>query len=295
MFAQSRLSALLVRRSANSVLAVLVVLIGITLTALAARARWGTSAPTGVSGNVVVQPTPASSGYVQRARLLPQLRYALNELGDRMEKPGKERLVLTGSLRRQTNASAIPFRLFLELPGRMRLEEQGGQPRVTGFNGNTGWVVGAESKEADQIIETLVFDSAEHFFQSQVQGFATRALGSHFRLDSSRNPNSTGPFYDIYQVGDRIGIGGAVRVQPKLFLINSNTLLLERVRYQTDRDGKRTKVEVLLGDWRKSNEQNVQTSITRLENGVAALTMTVNSVVVSPKQADGIFEPPQTR
>ncbi len=96
----------------------------------------------------------------------------------------------------------------------MRLEEQGSQPRVIGFDGSNGWVLCAVLSNADrEVIETLLFDSADHFFLAQTQGFATRALGPRLRLDDGRTPNYTGPFYDIYQVGDRIGIGPAVQAQ----------------------------------------------------------------------------------
>jgi hypothetical protein len=280
-------------RRAKPVLAALTVVIVITLVALAARAwRVKTGAPAN-RDSVALQPTPSVSSYVRRARLGPRLGEALRLLGDRLEKPGKERLTLVGTLRRQNNQQAIPFRLFLELPRRMRLEEQGAQARVIGFDGREGWALGAALSAAErETIETLVFDSVEGFFLGQMQGFATRDLGTRFRLDDGRTPNYRGPFYDIYQVSDRIGSGAARRVQHKLFYFNSDTLNLERVRYQIERNSRTVKVEVQLGGWQRANGQRLQSSITRLEDGAPVLTLAIASAVLSQRQNDGIFNRP---
>src|SRR5262249_28920396 len=197
MFARFDTSALSRRRPAKFVLALLVAVIVITLMTFTARAWRDKKGSVAKQGAVAAQPTPPPlnvDSYVRRARLWPQLRETLNALGDRLEKPGKERLILVGTLRRQNNSQAIPFRLFLEPPRRMRLEEQGARPRVSGFDGGEGWALGAALSDADQeIIETLVFDSADQFFLAQTQGFATRALGRRFRLDDGGTPNYTGP------------------------------------------------------------------------------------------------------
>lgn len=261
--------------------------------AFTARARWeGASQPI-KQDLAVAQPTPNLNGYVLRAALRYSLRNVLGVLGDRLEKPGKERLTMLGTLRRQSNPQAIPFRLFLEWPRRIRLEEQGAQPRVYGSDGNDKWALGSPLSAADQeIIETLTFDSAEGFFQGQMQGFATRALSIRARLDNGTTPNYTGPFYDIYQVSDRIGGGTALRIQPKLFLFNSNTLLLERVRYQIERASNLTPVEVQISGWQNLNGQQVPTSISRLERGVSVLTLTVTSAAFGQRQNDGIFNRP---
>ena len=211
-----------------------------------------------------------------------------------MEKPGKERLTLNGTLRRQSNPQAVPFRLITELPNRMRLEEQvGGQGRVIGFDGNIGWALGSAFSGSDQeMIETLVFDSVDHFFLGQAQGSATRFLGPRFRADDGTTVNYRGPFYDIYQVNDRIIIGPAAREQSKLFHLNSDTLLLERTQYRISRAGTPVNIEVHIGDWRKVNNQQIPGTITRSENDALALTLNIASATVGPRVADGIFNKP---
>src|SRR5262245_26642004 len=247
MSARFDLSALLRRRSAKFILASLSAIAVVALVAFTARAWRTKMSATAKRDNAAAQPTPTpnTNSYIRRGLLQPRLQLALNALGDRLEKPDKERLTLVGTLTRQNNSQAVPVRLFLELPRRMRLEEQGAQQRVVGFDGSKGWASGAALSSADQdTIETLVFDSVDNFFLGQMQGVATRTLGSRFRLDDGRTANYTGPFYNIYQVTDRIKIGAANREQPKLFYFNSDTKLIERVYYQVRRDGSTANVEI---------------------------------------------------
>jgi hypothetical protein len=273
--------------------ALVVVMLAAGAFALTGRARWAVVSQPLKQDLAVAQPTPNLNGYVLRAALRHSLGNALGVLGDRLEKPGKERLTMLGTLRRQGSTQAVPCRLFLEWPRRVRLEEQGAQPRVYGSDGNDKWALGSPLSVADQeVIETLAFDSAEGFFQGQVQGFATRALSTRARADNGTTPNYTGPFYDIYQVSDRIGSGLALRMQPKLFLFNSNTLLLERVRYQIERASNPTPVEVQISGWQSLNGQQVPTSISRLEGGASVLTLTITSAAFGQRQNDGIFNRP---
>src|SRR5215475_8255003 len=62
-------------------------------------------------------PPPRNNGnYIAPSRLWTPLRGVLNALGDRLEKPGKERLMIIGSLTRRNAESSTPFRLTTELP-----------------------------------------------------------------------------------------------------------------------------------------------------------------------------------
>jgi hypothetical protein len=270
-------------------------LLVVTAFSLSASAWWSRKAAISQQDITAAQPTPTPnlSGYIQRGFLRSRLRDAARVLGDRLEKPGKERLTLVGTLRRPGNPGAVPFRLFQEFPRRMRLEEQGSQPRVTGFDGSKGWVLGATPGAADlEVIETLVFDSTDHFFLGQKQGFATRALGTRFRLDDGATPRYAGPFYDLYQVIDRVTIETASRTQSKLFYVNSDTQLFERVRYRLDRGGRGVGVEIRLSNWRKINDQQLPGSIERLENDQPVLTLNIATAIVGPRQNDGIFNAP---
>jgi hypothetical protein len=209
-------------------------------------------------------------------------------LGDRLEKPGKERLIFTGTLRRASKRNEDrPTRLILEFPDRLRLEEQDG---VTVYNnGDFTFSNGVLKKNEQDEVESLIFDFVDHFLAAQMQGAATRFLGSRFRMDNGKNPQYAGPFYDLYQVTDRTAIKKTVREQRKLYYFNSNNLLLERVRYQIERDGKPIKVESLIGDWRKVDGQQIPGAITRTEDGAPALSFSITSATITKKLNDGIF------
>jgi hypothetical protein len=129
---------------------------------------------------------------------------------------------------------------------------QAGETRSRAFerDGN------AYSQEAEQdLMETLVYGSAEHFFDTQMGGMATRFLGSRFRLDDGSSADYSGPYYDVYKVADQIKTSPDEREQLKLYYFNSETLLLERVTYEINRNGSTVKVEERLGDWTKEQGQ----------------------------------------
>src|SRR5262249_49402760 len=158
-----------------------------------------------------------SSGrnYLHRSRLSAEMRAAINVFGDRLEKPGKERLTLTGTLSHGDGSQSLPIRLVTEFPRRMRLEVQhGNQTHVIGFDGRNGWKKGSALTKQDQdIIESLIYDSADHFFIGQADGLALQPLGKRFRDDDGSNPNYSGPFYDIYQLSDKVVVGTSGRIQ----------------------------------------------------------------------------------
>jgi hypothetical protein len=295
MFARFDLSALSRRRSAKFVLAFFLAAVAITLVSFTARA-WRDKKGFAAKQDVAAAQPPAminANSYIRRGLLQSRLHNALSALGDRLEKPGRERLTVVGTLRRQDNSQAAPFHLLFEWPRRMRLAEQSRQGRVIGFDGSNGWNNGAPVNSVDQeMIETLVFDSADNFFLGQIQGVPTRMLGSRFRLDDGTTANYAGPFYDIYQATDYINIGATNRKQSKLFYFNSDTKLLERVNYQVKGESTITDVEIRLGGWRKGDGLTFPGSIERLENNQSVFTLTINSAIAGPRLADGVFNLP---
>ena len=115
--------------------------------------------------------------YVNRRLLTPRLAAHLNALGDRLEKSGKERLTVTGVLHVSADSQARPIAVTLEFPDRFRIVIQNGPlSRVI-----TSDRVEQRAADEPELIETLAYDSAEHFFSAQMQGNATRFLGARFR------------------------------------------------------------------------------------------------------------------
>jgi hypothetical protein len=231
--------------------------------------------------------------YVQRGSLLPGLRDALKAAGDRMEKPGKERLVMAGTLTRGSESQASPVSLVLESPDRLRVEEQtGAQSRVITFDGQSAAASGGEALSGadEDLIETFVYDSVEHFFAGQMRGAATRPLGPDFRSEGDLAAGGEGgPSYDIYEVTETVKVGAEAREQTKLYYFNSATRLLDKVQYQLVRNGAEVGVEVRLTGWREVQGQRLPASVVRLENNFPVLTLSITSTTVAPRAADGIF------
>jgi len=274
-----------------ALLAALLLLTAITFAASSKYRRMTTHTVTATSQN---QPNPVGvkrRAYVQRSLLSPMLVWNLKALGNRLERPGKERLSVTGTLRHSEDSQAEEVVAVFEFPDRLRLTiEKGHQNRVILFDGEQAKAVGRPLDEVERdLIETLVYGAAEHFFISQAQGQATRFLGARFRLDDGSSANYSGPYYDIYQVADQIKTSANEREQNKFFYFNSDTLLLERVAYEINRDGSTIKVEETTSNWGQEQGQQVARRIERFENGVSVFVLTVRLAGFGQRLGDGIF------
>jgi hypothetical protein len=232
-------------------------------------------------------PTSRARQYVHRARIHPTLTWNLDRLGNRLEVPGKERVSMVGSLRigeSRTNRAAT---VLYEFPNRLRITlADGTGDRTITFNQTETRADSPPSVFEQDLLETLVYDSAEHFFSAETESHATRFLGSRYRMDDGTAANYAGPYYDIYQLAAEIKLTGNVRLRPKFYYFNSDTLLLDRVRYESERDGVETRVEVMLGDWRSVTGQRVPHRIERFENGRTAFVFTITSLVFASRAED---------
>ena len=241
----------------------------------------------GASSNAV-QKTPASTRLrrekVQRQLLPNRLRWALNELGTRLERPGKERLILTGEL--QQSAESLPVQLVLEFPDRLRFVHSRGAGRTITFDGKETKARGSASdlNERD-LVDSLVYDSADHFFISLTRGGAIRAAGSRFLSDE-------GTYTDVYELTDSVHGNSRQHLQTKSYHFNSDTLLLEKVRYFSEPDGAGIRVETRFAGWKTTDQQKIPTRVTRLENGALVWTLLIKSVELKSGSDDGIFNTP---
>lgn len=226
------------------------------------------------------------NAFVRRAQLSPRLAQNLVALGNRLEKPGQERLALVGTLRVAGTAQSREFAATLEFPDRLRLVVGGPQNRVITFDGQQ--TKGTPAADDLDLIETLNYDSAEHFFAAQMQGNAMRFLGARFRTDDGSTPDYDGPYFDVYKIADQVKASEQER-PAKLYYFNSDTLLLERVTYVISRGGSEISVETKLSDWRGTEGQQVARRIERFENGKSVFVLTIRSAGLGRRADDGIF------
>lgn len=228
---------------------------------------------------------------VHRESLSSHLRGPFQTLGDRLEVRGKERITIAGTLRWAEEALATPFGLIWETPGRLRLEVmRGSQPQITTFDGSRVVRTGGDIDSRDyDLLETLLYDSAEHFFVSQMQGAATRTLGTRFRLIEDSRAEYSGPFHDIFEVTEQIGSRREAREQTRQYFFNSDTHLLEAVKYRVTNGELESQVESRFENWQQLNGQRFPSRIVRLENSTAVLILTLASITVSARIEDGVF------
>jgi hypothetical protein len=299
MFARFDLSAFFRRPSAKLVLAFLAPVVAITLVTFTARA-WRDKKGSAVrQDNAAAQHRPEApvSEYVDRTSLPPQLREPLNMIGDRLERRGKERLILEGTISRG-QGDGMPMRLIREFPGRLRLEERAGNQLVVSavdaLNGALPLKAGASLTEDDEDeIESLVFDSVEGFYLSLMSNHFMRPLGSRFRLSEEKG-DYTGPLFDLYELRSSREIGGRTRFYRRLYYFNSDTLLLDRVRTEISHseNGQDHLIEVNFSGWKRVGDQVIPTMITQVKNAQQRLTINFTSAVVTNKAEDGVFTNP---
>jgi hypothetical protein len=93
----------------------------------------------------------------------------------------------------------------------------------------------------------------------------------------------------VYKVADQVKTSHDQREQLKLYYFNSDTLLLERVTYEINRNGATVAVEERLSDWTREEGQQVARRIERFENGDSVFVFTVRTIRLSPHADDEVF------
>ena len=246
---------------------------------------------------------PGQQGYVGPGDVPFGANRPLEVMGDRLKVAGKERLELFGLLSRAGQSPAA-VRILWEYPGKVRIEkrlETGGPIQdpdkqdvlVYDGAGNLGKSRGAAALADQDLVEMLVHDSVEGFFIGQLEGFATRFLGSRYhRIDSEGNP--AGPDYDIYEVVNLVRVPGRPLRQRKLYYFNSDTALLERVRYRMAavRGRGSVQVRVEIGHWSEVYRQLIPGLMVRHEDGVEVVRLEIKEAGVGAAVKDGSFTLP---
>ena len=226
------------------------------------------------------RPYPAR---VLAPRLPPQLRIPFRALGDRLERPGNERLLLSGSLTLEGGARRENVQVLREFPGVLVVTRAGGAQLLASFDDRKATSPrGGGGASEELLVETFFYDSAEHFFFAQVRGAATRFLGSGHRPEDGAYGV---PTHDVYEVTEEDRSGDEPRERTRRYFFNTDTQLLEAVRYDVERQGLMVAVEVRIGGWRKVGGQMLPGRVERLEDGRRVLELTINSAQTGPRPA----------
>lgn len=237
-------------------------------------------------------PKPASiappPSYVGQGLVPSQVREHLLALGDRIQKPGKERSTLSGVFTDKNGTG--PAQLVWEVPGRLRFDRSTTPSNPLIFDDVTGLVNGAGVAQSDlDILESIFDDSTEMFLYGFVQGHAHRFLGGRFRTDDGKKPNYNGPLYDIYETVARVRVVAGSPLRQKLYYFDSQTKLLTKTRYALLRGSTNISVSTEYDKWKTSGGQAFPGQIVRTENGVPVFKFDINSAAAGPPANDGLF------
>jgi len=211
------------------------------------------------------------------SRLSPQLRIPFSALGNRLLKSGMERLIMSGTLSR--DGTTQPVKVVHEFPGLLRVT--GNQGPIVSYNGRLPGNSQTINPGGRALIETLLYDSVEYFFIAQWQGAATRFLGA--RASAPEAERSDDASYDVYEVINASTSDWSRQLRVKRYFFNSDTQLLEVVKYEVERDGATVSVETHFGDWHLVQGQQAPGAITRSENGRVVLSFTFASATLAPR------------
>ncbi|HWQ55173.1 MAG TPA: hypothetical protein VN442_15910 [Bryobacteraceae bacterium] len=221
------------------------------------------------------------------------LRDYLPVYGTRLVASGSERLTLAARLQRTSGGKSESSVLTVTaepLLGAIRITEKGAAgTRETGHDGREVWSKAGTPAELDTaLVETLLYDCAERLFTAQVEGFPIRIIGNRFRDDDGKSKDYRGRYFDIFRLFDRLNAGGKEIPRERTYFFDSATRLLDRVAYRTG-GAPGVRVTTFLSGWQRFGNQVFASTITRQENGVETLRITVDSAIWTPAAKDNAF------
>jgi len=198
--------------------------------------------------------------------------------GNRLQRPGSERVTVVGSVSRN-QGQPTPIQVTWEFPQKIRIDER--RAPIVFDQGNPAQR--SPDPQSTDTTETLLEDSVEGFFANLREG-STRLLGSGFRLQGAAQGT---PSYDIVETWNRSKIRGGEAQTIKRYWFDRSNHLLSRVVYGSAVEGQL--VEVFLSDWRDVQGERIPFTIERKEGGSTTLLLRISSATVSPRIADGLF------
>jgi hypothetical protein len=206
-------------------------------------------------------------------------------MGDRLQKPGKERVVITGTLTQSGKTSSA--KISCQLPNEFRIDQTG---RSFGFSGTGSWDAAGSLAAADEdLMETFLDDSPEATFFALLHTARVRVIGLRVRMDDGTTPHYSGPWSDIFQVLGPSQSRSDRAARQKNYYFDSQTQLLSEVRYRILRAGTTIEVKSQRSNWATVNGQAVPGTITRIENGKTIFTFNANITTLSAAASDGTF------
>lgn len=226
----------------------------------------------------VTPPTALAFGglYLSPSQISSVLLPQYFAMGDRLSKPGNERITLQGTMTDSSGPSSV--QIVLELGGKLNITWTGPTAQKLVFDGKTPPAIGSIPNTND-LLETFVDDLPESLLLVG-RGVSPRLLGQKFA-------DGSGGFCDYYDVATY----GSARKLSKPFIkrycFDSKTSLLKSVRYYTNSQLAVTE----FGGWAQVNQQAVLGAVTRTVAGSRIFQFQAHGAAVSGSVPDNAFKP----
>jgi len=232
------------------------------------------------------------SNLIDPTQLPPAMVGVLGALGGRMMTADKAQVAIAGSITDSSGTRAA--QIIVQAPGYLSYRE--GQGRAITFDGTQFKTKGgAPSADDERIMESLL----AHFPDTVLLQFATgggwRRVGSHFRTDSGKSANYTGPYWTLYAFSpsDRPGLTRGQALQQEIFIaVDDQTGLISEVRMAVNTGPKQVTVtETQFNNWVQQAGQWFPGQIVRLENGKQVLSFQTQQSAVGTSSPAAVFQP----
>ena len=214
-------------------------------------------------------------------------------LGDRLQVPGKERAISTGTLTDSRGAAAAV--LAWELPGRLRLDRPGSANRVLQAGASGLAIASAQAnlnEDEENLVDSLLHDRQETFLVNAGKGQMVRLIVQNVRASRDSSPNYTGPLYDVYDQVAQVDSRASSPERLKRFFIDARTGHLFRVVYYVNRGGKSVRAETIFTQWTTAQGEASPQVIERRHDGVSVFTFRATVTNYAAFAQDSFFERP---
>lgn len=236
-------------------------------------------------------PQAQTQSYLVQAQFESSLRPALSAMGDRLERPGKERIIAVGTVSSGAAGTATAVQITIQEGKQLRIDYPGTPGQSVIFDGTATFKSnGAAGKAESDLVSSMIEDSMEQLFLGLGSGYAMRRLALAARLSDPNDRTITG-LCDMYEVSYVERSQGKPQVIRKSYCVDSTTHLL-RAAYSSDPQNPSTKLETRMENWFRSGDQMLPGKITRFENSQRLLVIVLTSATIGAKGADGLFNHP---
>lgn len=213
------------------------------------------------------------------------LRVLLVAHGTRLQAPGKERLVLSGAMKRGSSSSSL--QLTNDLPGKVRIDENGGRAKSVVFDlENLSSPNSIEDVDED-MAESFALDTPESFFLQIRYGGALRMIGQNFKV---KNETGFGSQVDIFELTSIAATRRDKQVRRKHFLFDFRTGLLRQVAYSATKAGRPYRVATVYSEYSQLEGNAVPGKIQRVEDGAEVFAFTRQTATLASLTSPGKTE-----